>query len=144
MEMQREEQTVQKPGFIISILLMKKLRTKEVKPLVHGHSAIWQLSHMFQFLRNGEEHSLGIVPSMPLWERYLKRVLPSRVLPAFRTTENAWWAESLSHSSPMVRKFTKIAKTKYAIFGCFCLGLPKPAFLSGDTSSWKLVIDSHF
>lgn len=40
MEMQREEQTVQKPGFIISILLMKKLRTKEVKPLVHGHSAI--------------------------------------------------------------------------------------------------------
>ena len=40
MEMQREEQTVQKPGFIISILLMKKLRTKEVKPVVHGHSAI--------------------------------------------------------------------------------------------------------
>ena len=40
MGMQREEQTVQKPGFIISILLMKKLRTKEVKPLVHGHSAI--------------------------------------------------------------------------------------------------------
>ena len=49
----------------------------------------------------------------------------------------------LSHSSPMVRKFMKTAKTKYAILVYFCLGLPKPAFLSGDTSSWKLVIDYH-
>lgn len=39
-EMQREEQAVQKPGFIISILLMKKLRTREVKPVAQGHSAI--------------------------------------------------------------------------------------------------------
>ena len=38
-EMQREEQTGQKPGFIISILLMKKLRTREVKPVAQGHSA---------------------------------------------------------------------------------------------------------
>ena len=38
-EMQREEQTVQKPGFIISILLMKKLRIREVTPVAQGHSA---------------------------------------------------------------------------------------------------------
>ena len=34
-----EGRTVQKPGFIISILLMKKLRTREVKPVAQGHSA---------------------------------------------------------------------------------------------------------
>lgn len=47
------------------------------------------------------------------------------------------------HSSPMVSKFMKTASNKYAVLGYFCLGLPKPAFLSGDTSSWKLVIDDH-
>lgn len=87
--MQREEQVVQKPGFSISILLTKKLRTREVKPVTQGHAAICRLSDMFQFLRNGEGDSLGIVPSMPFWERYLMGVLPSRVFSAFRTTEIA-------------------------------------------------------
>ena len=81
--MQREEKAVQKPGFIISILLMKKRKTREVKSVAQGCPEIFRLSHMFCFLSNGEGHSLGIVPFSPPWRGFSMGVLPSRCLSAF-------------------------------------------------------------
>lgn len=37
----RGRKAVQKPGSLISILIMKKMRIREVKPIAQGHSAMF-------------------------------------------------------------------------------------------------------
>lgn len=133
----RGRKGVQKHGSLISILIMKKMRVRKVRPIAQGHPA------MFWVLRNGEGHSLGIAPSSLLWEgAWWGSFLPGSCLP-LEQLRMLGQLNLFFHSSPRVSKFMKTANNKYTVLGYFCLGLPKPEFLSGDTSSWKLVIDDH-
>lgn len=74
---------VQKSRSLISILLMKKTRIREGKPMAQGQPA------MFWVLRNEEGQSLDIVPSSLLWEGALWGFFLPASCFAFRTTEDA-------------------------------------------------------